>query len=252
VRGVGWITRNPIGWRFAKRPCACSVERGRQRTRREAHINLADAVLRVTGAPRVVTQDRSDSSRPFHRRLEENPIATALGSQSVSGILQPRLTGLVHEPVPLIELIEHDSTICNRGTSPIDDLERLPNCEGIQPRHQEDVMIAMRERTGLSYVPCSEKIGVINSAGNRQIADPRHLSIKQRELRIDARPGSVRSGRAGNPEGYPLGQDQIKKAVLQSFARDRRRDRQLYRAGVRGPVYGLFSRRPNSQDVRGR
>jgi len=73
-----------------------------------------------------------------------------LCSQSVSGILQPLLPGLVHEPVLLIELIEHDATICNRGTSPIDDLERLSNCEGIQPRHQEDVMIAMRERTGLS------------------------------------------------------------------------------------------------------
>ena len=225
---------------------ASSARVGRDRARREGQTRCArrysgSAALQNRNPGRTVDRDR------FARRFKTTRV--------------PCLACNVAPPAPSIDLpiLEGSSlalidtmwpaavVVCPLSIS----VNACSTANASKPRHEIDVVFAVRERQRLAKVASTKEIRIVDLSRQRhRLAS--HAAIEQRQFRIDARQRAVDACCAGDSYGHALRQHQIQNAVLQSGSANSGGDRRLDQRRVDAAVDRFIRRHPDAQHVLGR
>ena len=114
----------------------------------------------------------------------------------------------------LVRLIQHDASVRGRLLRLVDQRHRLIHRKRVDPGHQVDVMLSMREGQRCAQLASRRGNTDCRFSRLRETTLTGHPPVEQRQLGIDARERAVESGGAGDPQRHAFGEDEIQQAIV--------------------------------------
>ena len=179
------------------------------------------------------------------RGLERHALALSCLGETPCGLRDPPVT----DPGALVgALVEHDPSFGGRTQSTVDQRQGLLDGEGVQPRDEIDILVAVGEGLRVLNRPGTEEVRIVDMA-RRGDALARQAAIEQGQLGIDARHRASWSRAAGDPQWHALGEHDVQHAILEPPLAKRRGDRLYDPGGEFGPRDRVLRGHPDPDDV---